>query len=97
MWQYIIMDKFDNNILAVIIYVISNVFMTVYIYFNKKFSVEKFKTLQKLQESILEIVSTPPTSTREIIANNAPYPSPVDASTYRDIILPDNRILRIHN
>ena len=91
------MDKFDNNILAVIIYVISNVFMTVYIYFNKKFSVEKFKTLQKLQESILEIVSTPPTSTREIIQNNAPYPSPVDATTYRDIILPDNRILRIHN
>ena len=97
MWQYIIMDKFDNNILAVIIYVISNIIMTVYIYFNKKFSVEKFNTLQKLQESILEIVSTPPTSTREIIANNAPYPSPVDATTYRDIILPDKRILRIHN
>ena len=75
------MDKFDNNILAVIIYVISNVFMTVYIYFNKKFSVEKFKTLQQLQESILEIVSTPPTSTREILQNNEPYPSPVDATT----------------
>ena len=97
MLQYIIMDKFDNNILAVIIYVISNIFMTIYIYFNKKFSVEKFKTLQKLQESILEIVSTPPTSTREILQNNEPYPSPADATTYRDIILPDNRILRIHN
>ena len=64
------MDKFDNNIIAVVVYVFSNIVVTAYIYFMKKFNVEKFKALQVLQENILDIVSQPSTARMTACARN---------------------------
>ena len=97
------MDKIDNNIIAVICYVFSNIVVTAYIYFMKKFNVEKFKALQVLQENILEIVSQQPSSARTEILQltpHAPYPSPsraVEIEQHRDIDLGNGKILRIHS
>ena len=40
------MDKFDNNIIAVVVYVFSNIVVTAYIYFMKKFNVENIVHLE---------------------------------------------------
>ena len=94
------MDKFDNNIIAVVVYVFSNIVVTAYIYFMKKFNVEKFKALQVLQENILDIVSQPSTARTEILqlTPHEPYPSPSRAVEieHRDIDLGNGKILRIH-
>lgn len=94
------MEKFDNNMIAIICYVISNVVVTAYIYFMKKFNVNSFNALKKLQESILDIVSQPPSARTELIqlTPHEPYPSPTmrTVDVHRDIDLGNGKILRIH-
>lgn len=94
--------QFDNNIIAVIVYVFSNCVLSLYLYFTKRFNIAKFQQMQEMQQNILEIVSTPSSARTEIIVEQSPhqpYPSPnrVPVPNSRDIDLGGGRVLRIHN